>query len=51
MKHRVAVTRALRKMVLPATWDVQKLSRQGSEYCLYDRCDLESTLRHTYLGW
>jgi len=24
-KHRVAVTRALRKMVLPATWDVQKL--------------------------
>ena len=50
-KHRVAVTRALRKMGLPVTWDVQKLSRQGSEYCLYDRCDLESTLRYTYLGW
>ena len=33
-KHRVAVTRALRKMVLPATWDVHTLSRQGNEYCL-----------------
>jgi hypothetical protein len=38
-------------MVLPATWDVQTLSRQGNEYCLYNRCELESTLRHTYLGW
>jgi len=38
-------------MVLPAPWDVPTLSRQGNEYGLYNRCDLESTLRHTYLGW
>jgi len=50
-KHRVAVTRALRKMVLPSTWGVLALWRQGNEYCLYNRCDLESTLRYTYLGW
>ena len=49
--HRVAVTRALRKMVLPSTWGVLALWRQGNEYCLYNRCDLESTLRYTYLGW
>ena len=30
-KHRVAVTRALRKMVLP--WGVLALRRQGNEYC------------------
>jgi hypothetical protein len=50
-KHRVAVTRALRKMVLPSAWGVLALWRQGNEYCLYNRCDLESTLRYTYLGW
>ena len=38
-------------MVLPSTWGVLALWRQGSEYCLYNRCDLESTLRYTYLGW
>ena len=38
-------------MALPATWHVHTLSRQGNEYYLYDQCDLESTLRHTYLGW
>ena len=31
-KHRVSVTRALRKMALPATWHVHALSRQGNEY-------------------
>jgi hypothetical protein len=48
-KHRVAVTRALRRMVLPSTWGVRMFRRRGSEYCIYDRCDLDSTLRSGYL--
>jgi hypothetical protein len=50
-KHRVAVTRALRSMELPSTWGVCMLQRRGAEYCLYDKCDEESTLRTDYLGW
>jgi hypothetical protein len=50
-KHRVAVTRALRTMVLPSTWGVRMLPTEGSEYCLYDKCSAESTLRAVYLGW
>jgi len=50
-KHRVAVARALRRMNLPSTWGVRMEHRQGSEYCLYDKCDEESTLRADYLGW
>jgi hypothetical protein len=48
-KHRVAVTRALRHMELPPTWRVSR--GHGSEYCLYDKCDEESTLRADYLAW
>jgi hypothetical protein len=47
--HRVAVTRALRGMVLPSTWRVRRMQRQGGEYCVYDECDLESTLRFDHL--
>jgi hypothetical protein len=50
-KHRVAVTRGLRRMELPSTWGVCMLQRRGAEYCLYDKCDEESTLRVDYLGW
>jgi hypothetical protein len=50
-KHRVAVARALRRMNLPSTWGVRMGHRQGSEYCLYDKCDEESTSRADYLGW
>jgi hypothetical protein len=49
-KHRVAVTRALRSMVLPSTWGVLMMRTEGSEYCLYDKCSAESTLRADYLG-
>jgi hypothetical protein len=44
-KHRVAVSRALRKMVIPESWAVIRLERQGSEYLLYNRLSLESTVR------
>jgi hypothetical protein len=47
-KHRI-VTRALRHMELPGTWSIG-LSHRKREYCLYDKCDEESTLRETYLG-
>jgi hypothetical protein len=50
-KHRVAVTRALRRMKLPGTWGVRMLHRQGSEYYLYDKCDEESTEHADYLGY
>jgi hypothetical protein len=49
-KHRVAVTRALRRMELPGTWDIRQMSKKGGEYCLGDKCDEESTLRRIYFG-
>lgn len=55
-KHRVAVTRALRKMTLPGTWCVQRVWAHGEEYCLCDECSLMSMGRKEWLeslarGW
>ncbi len=44
-KHRVAVARALRTMVLPEPWQVTYLSRPGTEYCLFNACSVESKTR------
>ncbi len=41
-KHRVAVARALRTMVLPEPWQVAYLARPGTEYCLFNACSVES---------
>jgi hypothetical protein len=49
-KHRVAVTRALRRMRLPPLWSVRCANTVGSEYCLYNAGDEESTLRAFYFG-
>ncbi len=47
-KHRVAVARALRTMVLPEPWQVVYLSRPGTEYCLFNACSVES---QTKVSW
>ncbi len=44
-KHRVAVARALRTMLLPEPWQVAYLSRPGTEYCLFNACSAESQTR------
>jgi hypothetical protein len=42
-KHRVAVSRALRRMKLPPLWEVVQLAKSGAEYCLHNTGSLEST--------
>jgi len=49
-KHRVAVSRALRKTSLPETWDIRYGGRQGGEHVLYNRLSLESTSRCLWLA-
>ena len=44
-KHRNAVARALRTMVLPEPWQVSYLSRPGAEYCLFNACSVGSQTR------
>jgi hypothetical protein len=48
-KHRVSVRYALRHMPLPGTWGVRRLSRAGSELCLFDPCSDESQTRVRWL--
>jgi hypothetical protein len=49
--QRVAVLRAMRKMTLPGTWTVDRLSRPGISYCLFDPCDDESETRRRHAQW
>jgi hypothetical protein len=48
-KHRVSVRYALRHMPLPETWRVRRLSRAGSELCLFDPCSDKSQTRVRWL--
>ncbi len=47
-KHRVAVARAIRKMVLPGTWRTRMVYASGAEYCVCNECSLISMAR---LDW
>jgi len=50
-KHRVAVTRALRRMELPPLWRTVRLNRSGAEHCLDNAGSLEEHQAEISLGW
>jgi hypothetical protein len=49
-KHRVAVARAIRKMVLPGTWHTRMVYASGAEYCVCNECSLISMARLDWFG-
>ena len=48
--HRPAVARTLGGMKLPPLWCARRTGKPGTERCLYNAGDVESTLRAAFLG-